>query len=97
MIGNSSAGVRETSVYGVPAIDLGSRQTNRYSLKDSNVQHCNEDKGEILEAIKNVGNYKITRNDFGLGDSRGKFMEILRRDEIWNFDIQKHFVDRNIY
>lgn len=97
MIGNSSAGVRETSVYGVAAIDLGSRQSHRYSLKDSNVQHCNEDKGEILEAIKNVGNYKITRNDFGLGDSRGKFMEILRLDEIWNFDIQKHFVDRNIY
>lgn len=96
MIGNSSAGVRETSVYGVPAIDLGSRQTNRYSLKDSNVQHCSEDREEILEAIEKIGDYKITRNDFGLGDSRGKFMEILRSDRIWKFDIQKHFIDRNI-
>ncbi|SDM97244.1 UDP-N-acetylglucosamine 2-epimerase [Lachnospira pectinoschiza] len=96
MIGNSSAGVRETSVYGVPAIDLGSRQTNRYSLKDSNVQHCSEDREEILEAIEKIGDYKITRNDFGLGDSRGKFMEILRSDSIWKFDIQKHFIDRNI-
>lgn len=34
MIGNSSAGVRETSIYGIPAIDIGNRQQGRYSLED---------------------------------------------------------------
>ena len=52
MIGNSSAGVRESSVYGIPAIDIGSRQEGRYSLEEArNLQHVDESREEILEAI----------------------------------------------
>ena len=53
MIGNSSAGVRETSIYGIPAIDVGTRQKGRYSTEYSqNIQHVSEDKDEILQAIE---------------------------------------------
>ena len=32
MIGNSSAGIRETGVYGIPAIDIGTRQNEDIQL-----------------------------------------------------------------
>jgi UDP-N-acetylglucosamine 2-epimerase (hydrolysing) len=93
VIGNSSAGIRETSVYGIPAIDLGTRQQGRYKLENSNIQHANERKKDILTCINNVDDYRITRNDFGTGNSTDKFMEILNREDIWKYDIQKKFVD----
>lgn len=95
MIGNSSAGVRETSVYGIPSIDLGTRQSARYSLKNSNVQHTFEDKDSILECLNNIKEFKVVRKDFGNGDSTSRFMEILKGDKIWNYNIQKHFIDLN--
>jgi len=95
MIGNSSAGVRETPVYGIPAIDLGSRQDNRYCIKGSNIQHANEIEDEILNCIDNVDKYRISKSDFGLGDSTKKFMEILNDENVWKFSIQKHFIDIN--
>ena len=44
MIGNSSAGIRETGVYAIPGIDLGTRQQGRYSKNNKNLQHVSEDK-----------------------------------------------------
>ena len=94
MIGNSSAGVRETSVYGIPAIDIGNRQSGRYSLQASpNIQHVLEDKGEILQAIETIEQYKISTSAFGDGNSTERFMEILRKKEVWEFRLQKQFVD----
>lgn len=95
MIGNSSAGVRETSVYGVPAIDIGSRQKGRYSITDStNIQHVNEKKEEILEALEKITEYRIAGTFFGTGDSTEKFLKIIHDDKIWSQDIQKVFIDR---
>ena len=49
MIGNSSAGIRETGLYGVPAIDIGTRQKNRYSLAElTNVQWVTENKKRYM-------------------------------------------------
>lgn len=93
MIGNSSAGVRETGVYGIPAIDVGSRQRGRYSTDNTNIQHVNEDKKEILGAINNVKNYRKQMYTFGKGHSTQKFLEILENDDIWNLEIQKRFID----
>ncbi len=94
MIGNSSAGVRETGVYGVPAIDIGTRQNNRYSLSVmKNIQHTCEDKDEILSAINNVDKFRFKVLTFGKGDSTQKFIEIISNPEFWNIEIQKHFVD----
>lgn len=93
MIGNSSAGIRETCVYGIPDIDIGTRQKGRYTLKNSNIQHVNENTEEILEAIKNTPNYRVNSSYFGKGDSTNRFMEILMEEETWKFQIQKKFVD----
>ncbi|MCF0184978.1 MAG: UDP-N-acetylglucosamine 2-epimerase (hydrolyzing) [Bacteroidaceae bacterium] len=92
MIGNSSAGIRETGVYGVPGIDIGSRQKGRYDLSlAKNLQHTEHDKTAILEAIKAVDDHRTTSMVFGGGNSTEKFMEIISKPEVWESEIQKKF------
>lgn len=93
MIGNSSAGIRETGVYGVPDIDVGTRQSGRYCLKGTNIQHVNENIEEILEAINKTNNYRIQTSMYGKGNSTDRFMQVLREENIWDLSIQKKFVD----
>lgn len=98
IMGNSSAGVRESGVYGIPALDIGTRQNGRYSLqKAANVQHVTEDYEEILAALDRTDRYRIPALLYGRGDSTALFMEIVRKPEFWNTEIQKHFVDYEMY
>lgn len=97
IIGNSSAGIRESGVYGVPAIDIGTRQSGRYSTeKNTNLQHVSEDVIEIINAIDCASNFRTSSFIFGKGDSTEKFMNIVRKPEFWTTEIQKHFVDRDM-
>ncbi|MBO5488917.1 MAG: UDP-N-acetylglucosamine 2-epimerase (hydrolyzing) [Eubacterium sp.] len=94
ILGNSSAGIRESCVYAVPAIDMGSRQQGRYDIEQlKNIQHVNEDKDEILEAIQKAGEHAIRGNVFGDGKSTKRFLDILAKEDVWNIKIQKQFVD----
>lgn len=93
MMGNSSAGVRETSVYGVPAIDIGSRQQGRYSTSIKNIQHVEHSEEDIINAINNVDAYRVEGSFYGNGNSTEKFMEIITKTEFWELDLQKRFVD----
>lgn len=96
MIGNSSAGIRETGIYGIPAIDIGSRQAGRYTNLNANIQHVSEKKEEILKAVSHVGNYRKKCFSYGRGDSTERFMEILNDPKSWSFKIQKSFIDMPI-
>lgn len=94
MIGNSSAGIRETCVYGIPAIDIGSRQNGRYNLNIiKNIQKIKENKDEILLAINNSANYRIKQQYFGDGTSKEKFIKVLESKRIWENPLQKKFID----
>lgn len=95
IIGNSSAGIRETGVYGIPAIDIGNRQKNRYTRgESSNIFHAVENEKDILLKIKQVLKFKGTESKtYGKGDSDIKFLEVLERKDIWNMEIQKNFID----
>lgn len=96
IIGNSSVGVREACVYGIPAIDIGNRQKNRYKTDIiKNIRHCGESKDEIAEAIRNISNtrYKVPSSVFGKGNSTELFMKILKDESLWNREIQKQFID----
>lgn len=94
VIGNSSAGIRETGVYGIPAIDIGTRQRGRYhSGTAQNIIHINEDKNSILGAIRNIADYAVKTQIWGDGNSTIHFYEIIKRPEFWKIEIQKHFVD----
>ena len=92
IIGNSSAGITEAGIYGIPTIDVGNRQKNRTTNKNiKNVTNKNE---EILDAIQQIQGKKINSSyDFGDGQSAKRFFEIISKNEVWNIDLQKYFVE----
>lgn len=94
MIGNSSAGIREAGIYGIPAINVGNRQNGRFNLNIiKNIQNVSEEAQEILRAIAMVDKYRIKHSYFGKGDSTKRFIKILLNEDIWNKKLQKKFVD----
>ncbi|GHV46314.1 UDP-N-acetyl glucosamine 2-epimerase [Synergistales bacterium] len=94
IIGNSSTGVREACIYGIPSIDIGGRQANRYKIEDTpNIQHVDENEDEILEAIDKAHLFRQESFVFGDGDSAKKFMQIVSDETIWNLKVQKKFMD----
>lgn len=94
IIGNSSAGIRESGIYGVPAIDIGTRQSGRYSTSSvKNIQHISENHVEVVNALANAESFREASFIFGDGNSTDKFMEIVNSEEFWNIKIQKKFVD----
>ena len=96
VLGNSSAGIREAAVYGVPVIDLGTRQTGRYDIeKSKNIQHIPEIKEDILEAISKIDGYRFFSRQFGDGKSTERFYQVLCNLETWEVELQKRFCDYN--
>ena len=94
MIGNSSAGVREAPHFGVPTINLGTRQNNRVSF--SSITNVDFDETKILNAIKDIDNQNYEKASiFGDGNSAEKFYEILQQQNFWTMAKQKFFVDLN--
>ena len=93
LIGNSSAGIRETPFYGVPSINIGNRQNERYFAQS--IINTTYDKEEIFNAINIAINTKKTNKDsfFGTGDSTNKFMAIIESEETWSQGKQKSFND----
>lgn len=94
IIGNSSCGVREACVYGIPAIDIGTRQKNRYSLSVlSNIQHINADRNAVIKAINEIEDYRVKSTYFGFGNSTELFMKVINENKIWQDTTQKRFYD----
>lgn len=94
IIGNSSAGIRESGVYGVPAIDIGTRQSGRYSVDESkNIIHVSEDANEIEMAIEQADGHRTKTLSFGDGNSTERFLRILQDNSFWKVTLQKHFID----
>lgn len=93
VIGNSSAGVRETPFYGVPSVNVGTRQNMR-SNSDS-IINCGYSEKEISSALRKAYSTEVKSVDysFGEGNSSQQFLEILNREYIWSLPSQKYFVD----
>ncbi len=96
IIGNSSAGIREAEVYGVPTVNYGTRQKNR--TKNSEIKNVNADMKSILEAVSEAENKKVTPGSyFGDGNnSSEKFFQIIKEDNIWKVSLQKQFIDLDV-
>jgi len=91
IIGNSSSGIIEAPIYGVPTVNVGSRQNGR--SKELSIVNSVCEIGAINDAIEKamqLDTLPISR-EFGLGDSAGKFMECLSNEEVWNISKQKIF------
>ncbi len=92
IIGNSSAGIREAPIYGVPTINLGTRQQGRTINKQ--IININEKEDLIIKTIENIRNKKMKPvKEFGEGNSCEKFYKILWNKEVWNISPQKMFID----
>jgi UDP-N-acetylglucosamine 2-epimerase (hydrolysing) len=95
ILGNSSSGVREAAYFGVPSVNLGSRQANR-SRADS-VIDCNFDVLEIKSAVRSALECeRIPQTLFGDGRSGERFLEILAGPVPWSMPVQKAFIDRPV-
>ena len=94
IIGNSSAGVREAPHFGVPAINVGSRQTNR--VRCASVVNVQAQPQALRAAIDTVGSIpRVASALFGNGESAARFLRVLQSDDFWGAGTQKHFVDLN--
>lgn len=92
IMGNSSAGIREAPYYGIPTVNIGTRQNGR--AISTEIIHCGYDKAEILRSIQKAVNTKVRRTrHFGKGKSDKLFFNLLGGRKIWNINQQKYFKD----
>jgi UDP-N-acetylglucosamine 2-epimerase (hydrolysing) len=92
ILGNSSAGIREAPYYGIPTVNVGTRQQNRSSSKE--IINCSYEQHEIKSAIILALKSEIQKIDlFGKGNSNYLFIESLNLDRFWKISKQKMFRD----
>lgn len=92
MAGNSSAGIREAPFYGIPTVNVGTRQNGRSN--NSDILNTGYGKDEIKNALLKAVNHKIENQHlFGDGKSDEKFFEILSLNSYWETSKQKIFKD----
>ena len=91
MIGNSSAGIREAPYYGIPIINIGTRQQNRAIHAD--IVNVDYDSKSIEVALKNIDRHQVNKitTDFGKGNSAELFLETMLSKDIWEINHQKQF------
>ena len=93
IIGNSSAGIREAPYYGIPIINIGTRQQNR--AVHSDIINVDYSKKSIEMALKNIDGHQVQESkvDFGQGNSAQLFLESIENPAIWKVNHQKQFRD----
>ena len=93
LIGNSSAGIREAPLYGVPSIDIGDRQRGRHS--GPTILSIDAERRAIVEAIRVIAS--ITHAPevglFGDGQSAQRFKKLISTDLLFTVPVDKIFVD----
>lgn len=95
MIGNSSAGIREAPAYGIPSINIGTRQQNRAVA--STIINCSNAQDKIQQSIHLVQSIEINKVQmFGSGKSNEYFYEILKKNDMWELPKQKKFNDIDV-
>ncbi len=93
IIGNSSAGIREAPVYGVPTVNVGTRQQNRFHYES--ILDVGYNQQAILRAINQVRYLPKSKpcHYFGNGHSGPEFLAALQTPELWQIGTQKQFCD----
>jgi UDP-N-acetylglucosamine 2-epimerase (hydrolysing) len=93
IIGNSSAGIREAPYYGIPIINIGTRQQNR--ALHAEIINVDYDSVSIAKALQSVASHKPDKvnNSFGEGNSASLFLNSLLNSTIWKTNHQKQFRD----
>lgn len=94
ILGNSSAGVRESSVYGVPSVNIGTRQQGRMDEQNRLILNTDNTYESIIQTIEQARKLRHEPVSlFGSGNSDELFIKALKNSEIWDTDFQKKFID----
>ncbi len=92
LVGNSSSGIHEAPVYGVPTVNIGSRQHNRFD--HPSIEHVAFDADAVAKAVDHAWGTRFEPTmHFGSGTSADSFMAVLRRPETWTTTVLKQFSD----
>lgn len=96
MIGNSSAGIREAPFYGVPTVNVGTRQSRRHVSQG--ILNCNYSVEQISDAIDRIDDIGSDNSElaFGDGNSVEQFALAINSQEFWKTKFQKEFRDLDI-
>ena len=94
IIGNSSAGIREAPYYGIPIVNIGTRQQNR--AVHSDIINVDYGVASIVAALKKIDQHQVNKatTDFGQGNSAQLFLESMENSLFWGVNHQKQFRDR---
>ncbi len=97
IVGNSSSGIHESSTFGIPAVNIGTRQQGRE--RASNVIDVGYDKESIKSGIKKAlfdadyrKNVKKISNPYGDGKSAKRIVELLKTVNLEGI-VQKRFYE----
>jgi len=97
IVGNSSSGIHESPTFGIPAVNIGTRQQDRERAE--NVIDVDYEKNSIYRGIKKALFDKSFRekisnigNPYGEGDSSKKIVKLLKSISLDNI-IQKRFYE----
>jgi UDP-N-acetylglucosamine 2-epimerase (hydrolysing) len=92
IIGNSSAGVREAPYFGVPVVNLGTRQSNR--AESPLILNANFEFKEIKAAVEKAMRFpRVPSFEFGEQGSASRFLEAISSRGLWETRQQKQFRD----
>ena len=95
IIGNSSSGIMEAPYYGVPTIDLGSRQKNRAQINSIISVNDFSKLSNLVDKFKSKKHKFKPLQYFGNGNSHKRFLSILNQKRIWSIKNQKQFIQLN--
>jgi UDP-N-acetylglucosamine 2-epimerase (hydrolysing) len=93
IVGNSSAGIREAPLYGVPSIDVGDRQRGRH--EGDTIIQVPATAPEIISALQHAKKQDRTGETtvFGDGQSTERFTSLLLSGVLFEAPVDKVFVD----
>lgn len=93
VIGNSSSGLLEAPVLGIPTVNIGNRQKGR--IRGKSVVDCKPESEDIMDAIQNalLMNIEKIESPYGYGKTSGKIVEIIKKELDANHSVVKKFYD----
>jgi UDP-hydrolysing UDP-N-acetyl-D-glucosamine 2-epimerase len=100
MVGNSSSGLIEAPSFGLPVVNIGSRQRGR--LRGSNVIEVDYGREEILRGLERAlepafrAGLRGMANPYGDGQAAGRIVEMLRTVPLDTRLILKRFADGGV-
>jgi UDP-N-acetylglucosamine 2-epimerase (hydrolysing) len=92
IVGNSSSGIHEAPVFGVPSINIGDRQLNRVSTES--VRNVPLEPEAVLAEVRRQWGVRYPRSEiFGSGTSAAGFVRTVASDSVWTTSVLKQFSD----